>query len=363
MLDYQRQMVTIDNLLANQSQAEEQMQFQNQNFDANEQSVSIFVPEPNLTATEKQLAVTLAEETASMPESIPTATNTRFNSNTTDMLEMILDQTDIKTECISDENFNIGTGANLKNVKFHSQLKMEMKCERSVFICSEEQSYMNNKDFMQYLLTIKTFHQNIDKSSNNDLPRKKVMNHWDALDSIVCVKNRSNEDAFNEQKIKFSREGKVDKYGKVPEYFLFHGTANENINMIIEDNFVINHNPSDRSKAMLFGRGIYLSELPGVSLMYGEGLLMCKVILGKCQKYFPNGGTPPPIPEGYDSRIVIKNGMEVVCVVKDPSQILPYSIVNIKPDRIIQTGTWTIGSQEQEQPAQGNNNNIILARG
>ena len=43
MLDYQRQMVTVDTLLANQSQAEEQMQFQNQNFDANEQSVSILL--------------------------------------------------------------------------------------------------------------------------------------------------------------------------------------------------------------------------------------------------------------------------------------------------------------------------------
>ena len=31
----------------------------------------------------------------------------------------------------------------------------------------------------------------------------------------------------------------------------------------------------------LFGRGVYLSPLPGVSLMYGDGLLLCRVILGR----------------------------------------------------------------------------------
>ena len=159
------------------------------------------------------------------------------------------------------------------------------------------------------------------------------------MDSIVVVQNQFIEKAFNEQKKRFAAEGKVDKYGKVPELLQFHGTAIENINKIIEENFIIEKTPADREKAMLFGRGIYLSELPGVSLMYGDGLLLCKVILGKCQKYYPNGQTPPPIPDEFDSRIVIKDGLELVTIVKKASQILPYSIINIKEDRVIQTGT------------------------
>jgi len=235
------------------------------------------------------------------------------------------------------------------------------KCNRTVFVSSEEDNYTDDPNFIHYLRTTKTFHQNIDKNYNNELPRKKVSNPWDSLNSVVHVKNDTIEKAFNELKKKFAREGKVDKYGKVQELLLFHGTSNESINKIIENNFVIDKSPAERSKAMLFGRGVYLSELPGVSLMYGDNLLLCKVILGKSEIYYPNGQTPPPIPDGYDSRIVIKDGLKVVTVVKNSSQILPYSIVNIKEGRIIQAGT--LKSQQQDQTQQQSCNNIILPRG
>ena len=225
----------------------------------------------------------------------------------------------------------------------------EKRCKRTIFISSEEDNYADDPNFIHFLRTTKTFHQKIDKNSNNDLPRKKVTNSWDSLESVVYVKNETIESAFTEMKKKFARDGKVDKYGKVPELLLFHGTSIESINKIIEDNFVIDKNPAERSKVMLFGRGVYLSELPGVSLMYGESLLLCKVILGKCQKYYPNGQTPPPIPDGFDSRIVIKDGLEVVTVVKNASQILPYSIVNIKDGRIVQAGTLRSSQQDQQQ--------------
>ena len=93
--------------------------------------------------------------------------------------------------------------------------------------------------------------------------------------------------------------------------------------------------------------------------MYGESLLLCKVILGKCQKYYPNGQTPPPIPDGFDSRIVIKDGLEVVTVVKNASQILPYSIVNIKEGRIVQAGTLRSSQQDQQQHQCTNNVNTL----
>merc|ERR1712126_125273 len=354
LLDNQGQLINIDAILANHSTDVFKIQHQkHQHTIQDEQSFSIIVPEPNVTESKKESAFIIANAD---PESMPQSIHNK----------MIVDQNIIAAK----NDFNVSTVSETENGNLYDIFKKEMpirdyhkiKCQRSVFICSEEQSYMENEHFLHYLLTAKTFHQNIDKNSRSELPRKKIMNHWDALESIVYVKNKTIEVEFNEQKAKFSRQVKVDKYGKVPEYFLFHGTANENINIIIEDNFDICHNPDDRSKSMLFGRGVYLSQLPGVSLMYGEGLLMCKVILGKCQKYYPNGQTPPPIPDGYDSRIVIKDGMEVVCVVKNPSQILPYSIINIKPDRVLQSGTWSMRNQEQEQPAQVNSYDI-LARG
>merc|ERR1712029_85657 len=224
------------------------------------------------------------------------------------------------------------------------------KCDRTVFITSEENSYSSLPQFIFYLMATKIFYQNADKSSNDPkLPRKRIIRHWDSLDSIVHINNQDLERNFESQRQLFENEGKVDKYGNVPELLLFHGTTNENINKIVEDNFNIDILPMNRGKLMLFGTGVYFSELPGVSLMYGESILLCKVLLGKCQKYYPNGLTPPDIPDEFDSRVIVREGLEVVTVVKKPSQILPFCIVNIKKDRIIQTGSLTNSTAKKKE--------------
>ena len=74
------------------------------------------------------------------------------------------------------------------------------------------------------------------------------------------------------------------------------------INLIFRNNFSVDHEPvlqgdTVRTKKMMFGRGVYFSELPAVSLMYGDGLLLCKVLLGACQEYRPRAGAEQaPIP-------------------------------------------------------------------
>ena len=224
------------------------------------------------------------------------------------------------------------------------------KCDRTVFIPSEEQSYLCLPQFIFYLMATKIFYQNADKSSNDPkLPRKRIINHWDSLDSLVHINNPDLEKNFENQKQLFENQGKVDKYGNVPELLLFHGTTHENINKIVVDNFKIDNLPMNRGKLMLFGSGVYFSELPGVSLMYGESLILCKVLLGKCQKYYPNGQTPPEIPEDFDSRVIIREGLEVVTVVKKASQILPFCIFNIKNGRIVQIGSMANSSAKKEE--------------
>merc|ERR1711973_294884 len=224
------------------------------------------------------------------------------------------------------------------------------KCDRTVFIPSEEQSYFNLPQFIFYLMATKIFYQNADKTSNDPkLPRKRIIRHWDSLDSIVHINNQDLERNYERQKQIFENEGKVDKYGNVPELLLFHGTTNENINKIVDDNFNIDILPMNRGKLMLFGKGVYFSELPGVSLMYGESLILCKVLLGKCQKYYPNGLTPPEIPDEFDSRVIIRDGLEVVTVIKKASQILPFCIVNIKKGRIVQIGSMVNSNVKKEE--------------
>ena len=194
---------------------------------------------------------------------------------------------------------------------------------------------------LHFYIAKEIFHRNVDKNSNKDLPRKIVNNHFDAIESIVHIQNQENEEKFSNLKIKFENEGKVDRYGNATEKLLFHGTSDVSINLIAENNFSLSALPAERGKVMLFGRGIYFSELPGVSLMYGNMLLLCKVLLGKSQRYYPNGDVPPEIPDEFDSRIVMKDGLEVVTVVKNPEQILPYCIIYLKQDRIVTAGNMT----------------------
>ena len=116
------------------------------------------------------------------------------------------------------------------------------------------------------------------------MPRKQVFNTSDAIESITYIHNAKQESAYENQKKLFKQQKKVDQDGHVRELLLFHGTAAECIESIITTNFIVDCLPHPeeetegegrrRKKAMLFGRGIYFSELPGVSLMYGGGLLL-----------------------------------------------------------------------------------------
>jgi len=231
------------------------------------------------------------------------------------------------------------------------------KHRRTVLNVAEEPQFMLNPAIFPFILHFyiakEIFHRNVDKNSNKDLPRKIVNNHFDAIESIVHIQNQENEEKFSNLKIKFENEGKVDRYGNATEKLLFHGTSDVSINLIAENNFSLSALPAERGKVMLFGRGIYFSELPGVSLMYGNMLLLCKVLLGKSQRYYPNGDVPPEIPDEFDSRIVMKDGLEVVTVVKNPDQILPYCIIYLKQDRIVAAGNMT------PQPNNNVNSNTI----
>ena len=71
---------------------------------------------------------------------------------------------------------------------------------------------------------------------------------------------------LKEQRQKFARSHKVTEHGRVEERMMYHGSSLENINKIVTEGFCLDAEPEDRErrKLMLFGRGVYLSPLPGV---------------------------------------------------------------------------------------------------
>ena len=103
----------------------------------------------------------------------------------------------------------------------------------------------------------------------------------------------------------------------------WHGTSKNNLDDIVENNF----NMSIIGRGS-YGKGIYFSEYANISQGYGDGLLLCKVILGKSYKMKK---TAPGIglKKGYHSHIVHnssqKYGDEIV--IFDVNQILPCYIV------------------------------------
>ena len=141
------------------------------------------------------------------------------------------------------------------------------------------------------------------------------------------------QEAYANQKEIFRKEGK-----KTREMFLFHGTAVANVDSILRENFSLNisSDQQGKDKKRVFGEGIYFSELPAVSLMYGNGLILCKVLLGNCQLFSPQPeAKQPEIPEGFDSREVkAVEGSSVVHVVKKPSQVLPYCVIQLKNEAL-----------------------------
>jgi len=201
----------------------------------------------------------------------------------------------------------------------------------------DDEEYLVHKTIAGY-----QFHKMISKwsdpTSSIPVPLRTVSNPSDAIAHIDYIKNPKLEKIYEAQKERFLQENKDAK-----EVLLFHGTSASCVESILKTNFQIDHLPVQqtsqndvRDKKMMFGRGVYFSELPAFSLMYGNGLILCKVLLGNCQDYRPvASGEQPDIPEGFDSRQVItKDGSSVIHVARNTSQILPYCVIQLKNDAI-----------------------------
>jgi len=236
--------------------------------------------------------------------------------------------------------------------------KHQKKFKPYKFVPSRDHEFDKDKVIHSYIAGYQ-FHKMISKSSNAPVPLRTILNTSDAIESITYIENNESTAAYEKQKALFKEQGKLNKDGKVDELLLFHGTAVSSIDSILSTNFVVDSLPQQRNsqneqrkKTMMFGRGIYFSELPAVSLMYGNGLLLCKVLPGNTELFQPQGVAPGDIPEEYDAREVqatASDSQGIIHVIKTPAQILPYCVIQLKkqsltseyrkPSQCVQTKT------------------------
>ena len=199
----------------------------------------------------------------------------------------------------------------------------------------------NNNRGMHYYIAGHQFHRMLSQWANAPVHVRNIIDPANAIETISYIENTEQYQAYYATKERYLREAKVNRDGEVVEQLLFHGTSLSSLESILKHNFIIDNIPQgdhNRKKQMLFGRGVYFSKLPAISLMYGNVVLLCKILPGKCEAYAPDGTSPIEIPEEFDSREVrSRDNFGVINVIKHPHQILPYCILYLKKDALTQT--------------------------
>ena len=145
------------------------------------------------------------------------------------------------------------------------------------------------------------------------------------ISSIDIVINKDLEDKFEATKQKFKSQGISDQ-----EILAYHGTASTNIDSILKSNLQLCF-----AKRQLYGKGNYFSEFPAVSLGYGDGLLLCRILPGK--EYVDSSNCD--IPKGYNSKKVLRsqptggsaaaaNASGDMIIIENSDQILPFFVIH-----------------------------------
>ena len=146
------------------------------------------------------------------------------------------------------------------------------------------------------------------------------------ITSIDIVINKDLEGKFEATKRYFKQEGISDD-----EILAYHGTDPANIDSILKDNLQLIH-----AKRQVYGRGNYFSEFPSISLRYGKGLLLCRILPGK---EFVDSTLNVDIPEGFNSKKVrpqednsgasVTNLSGEMIIIENSDQILPFFVIHL----------------------------------
>ena len=142
------------------------------------------------------------------------------------------------------------------------------------------------------------------------------------ISSIDIVINKNLERKFEATKRLFKSLNVPDD-----EILAYHGTPSANIPNILQSNLQLGF-----AKRQAYGRGNYFSEFPAVSLRYGDGLLLCRILPGK---EFVDS-TESDIPLGYNSKKVLLRNQAgnaatkasgKMIIIEESDQILPFFVI------------------------------------
>ena len=144
------------------------------------------------------------------------------------------------------------------------------------------------------------------------------------VSSVDIVVNKNLEQKFEATRTKFRSQGISDR-----EILAYHGTKKANIPNILNTNLQLSF-----AQRQAYGRGNYFSEFPAISLGYGDGLLLCRILPGR---EFVDS-SPSNIPSGYNSKKVLRmttagaagaaNASGEMIIIENSDQILPFFVIH-----------------------------------
>ena len=154
--------------------------------------------------------------------------------------------------------------------------------------------------------------------------------HQATISSIDIVINKDLEDKFEATRKTFKSQGIPDT-----EILAYHGTDKKNIDSILTSNLQLSY-----ARRQAHGKGNYFSEFPSVSLGYGDGLLLCRILPGK---EFVDA-SDSNIPDGHNSKKVLLGGQSAnstgaattvtanasgeMIIIENSDQILPFFVIH-----------------------------------
>ena len=223
--------------------------------------------------------------------------------------------------------------------RFKSNDQSMSAFSRFKFVPSRSHEFKKDKVEHAYIAGYQ-FYKMMSKPLDISLPKRTTSDSVDLIESITYVQNDKLTANYEKRKERFKNKGIINEFGNVQEMLLFHGTSSSSVEGILANNFIIEAIPQNvnaksqqRMKLMVFGKGAYFSEYPAVSMMYGEALLLCKVMPGRCESLRHSNYPFPDIQMEFNSREILSNsGTSVYHVVKTASQILPYCVLKLKSD-------------------------------
>ncbi len=167
------------------------------------------------------------------------------------------------------------------------------------------------------------------------------------MESIVTCRNDDLKMKYEQKKASFEVLG-IPTTELTLYYNSYSGNSQSVLWNIVKRHFKPLRNHDGRTD---FGKGVYLFTRPELSRAKDQGVVICKVLVGKTHRVKGKKGNSEPIPEGHHAKFVDFGGNKnSFYVLTNPDQILPMAVIHCGADSGWSPGTRDSPGTQNQNP-------------